>query len=277
MQIRHASHPDDVAGLDKSALRERFVADALFVPGEQVLVYTHEDRMVIGGVVPLAGAPIELEAPDALRSERFCDRRELAVVQIGTRGTVTVDGVEYTLEHRDVLYVGQGSRSVTFAVGADGEEAAFYLASALSFSGYPTTLVRLQDSLTTQTGDAATANRRTVHKHIHTDGVRSDQLVLGITSLESGSVWNSMPPHTHDRRTEIYLYFGLPEGHRIQHVMGEPDDTRTLVLQDRDAVISPSWSVHFGSGTTNYAFVWVMAGENQAFTDMDQIPVTALA
>ncbi|MRX44633.1 MULTISPECIES: 5-dehydro-4-deoxy-D-glucuronate isomerase [Agromyces] len=276
MQIRHASHPDDVAALSKAALRERFVADALFVPGEQVLVYTHEDRMVIGGVMPIPGAPIELEAPAALRSERFCDRRELAVVQIGTAGTVTVDGVEYALEHRDVLYVGQGSRSITFGATSAGE-AAFYLASALSFSGHPTTLVRLQDALTTRTGDAATANRRTVHKHIHADGVRSDQLVLGITSLEPGSVWNSMPPHTHDRRTEIYLYFGLPEGHRVQHVMGEPDDTRTLVLSDRDAVISPSWSVHFGSGTTDYAFVWVMAGENQAFTDMDQVAVTALA
>ncbi|GAA1830423.1 5-dehydro-4-deoxy-D-glucuronate isomerase [Agromyces salentinus] len=277
MQIRHATHPDDVAGLPKAALRERFVADSLFVPGEQVLVYTHEDRMVIGGVVPLAGEPIELVAPPELRTERFCERRELAVVQIGRSGTVTVDGVEYTLEHRDVLYVGQGTRTVTFAAGADGEEAAFYLASALSFRGHPTRLVRLQDANTTQTGDAATANRRTVHKHIHADGVRSDQLVLGITSLEPGSVWNSMPPHTHDRRTEVYLYFGLPEDHRIQHVMGEPHDTRTLVLSDRDAVISPSWSVHFGSGTTNYAFVWVMAGENQSFTDMDQIPVTALA
>ncbi|MFF2388023.1 5-dehydro-4-deoxy-D-glucuronate isomerase [Agromyces sp. NPDC058104] len=276
MQIRHASHPDDVAGLSKTALRERFVADSLFVPGEQVLVYTHEDRMVIGGVVPLAGSPIELEAPAELRTERFCERRELAVVQIGRTGTVTVDGVQYTLEHRDVLYIGSGTRSVSFAATGD-EEAAFYLASALSFGGHPTRLVRLQDANTTQTGDAATANRRTVYKHIHADGVRSDQLVLGITALEPGSVWNSMPPHTHDRRTEVYLYFGLPEGHRIQHVMGEPDDTRTLVLADRDAVISPSWSVHFGSGTTNYAFVWVMAGENQAFTDMDQIAVTALA
>ena len=276
MQIRHASHPADVSGLPKAALRERFVADALFVPGEQVLVYTHEDRMVIGGVVPLAGSPIELESPAELRSERFCDRRELAVVQLGQAGTVTVDGVEYSLAHMDVLYIGQGALSVVFAANGD-EEAAFYLASALSFSGHPTRLVRLQDANTTQTGDASTANRRTVYKHIHADGAQSDQLVLGITALEPGSVWNSMPPHTHDRRTEIYLYFGLPEGHRIQHVMGEPDDTRTLVLSDRDAVISPSWSVHFGSGTTNYAFVWVMAGENQAFTDMDQIAVTALA
>ena len=274
MQLRHATHPDDLALLDPTTLKERFVADELFEPGQINLVYTHHDRMVLGGVVALPGAPLTLEAPDALRAEYFLERRELAVVAVGDGGVVVVDGERYTLANKDVLYVGRGARDIQFE--ARGEDAAFYLASATAHVNYPTTLVPLADAHKTETGDKSTANERTVYKHLHDGGVRTAQLVLGITALKPGSVWNSMPPHIHDRRTEVYLYMDLPAEHRIQHFMGVPDEQRVITLRNRDAVISPSWSMHFGSGTTNYSFVWVMAGENQPFTDMDQVAITDL-
>ena len=274
MQLRHATHPDDLALLDPATLKERFVADELFVAGEITLVYTHHDRMVLGGVVALPGAPLTLGAPDDLRAEYFLERRELAVVAVGDGGVVVVDGERYTLANKDVLYVGRGARDIQFE--ATGADAAFYLASATAHMTYPTTLVPLADAHKTETGDKTTANERTVYKHLHDGGVRTAQLVLGITALKPGSVWNSMPPHIHDRRTEVYLYMDLPAEHRIQHFMGVPDEQRVITLSNRDAVISPSWSMHFGSGTTNYSFVWVMAGENQPFTDMDQVAITDL-
>ncbi len=274
MQIRHATHPDDLAALDSAALKERFALGELFVPGETVLVYSHHDRMVLGGVLPLEGSPITLVAPDDLRAEYFCERRELAAVAVGSGGAITVDGERFELDNKDVLYVGRGAREIVFE--ATGPDAAFFLSSATAHATFPTTLVPLAEALTTETGDKATANERTVYKHLHDEGVRTAQLVLGITALKPGSVWNSMPPHTHDRRTEVYLYMDLPEEHRIQHFMGEPSELRPLAMKNRDGVISPSWSVHFGAGSTNYSFVWVMAGENQSFADMDQLAVTAL-
>lgn len=274
MQIRHATHPDDLAALDGAALKERFALGELFVPGKTTLVYSHHDRMVLGGVVPVEGSPIALDAPDDLRAEYFCERRELAAVAVGSGGAITVDGERFELANKDVLYVGRGARDILFE--ATGPDAAFFLSSATAHVAYPTTLVPLAEALTTETGDKATANERTVYKHLHDEGVRTAQLVLGITALKPGSVWNSMPPHTHDRRTEVYLYMDLPEEHRIQHFMGEPSELRPITMSNRDGVISPSWSVHFGAGSTNYSFVWVMAGENQSFADMDQLAVTAL-
>lgn len=274
MQIRHATHPDDLELLDAETLKERFVADDLFQPGKVTLVYSHHDRMVLGGAVPVAGTPLPLVAPDDLRAEYFCERRELAIVAVGGTGTVTVDGESFTLENKDVLYVGRGARDIAFEAG--GADTAYYLASAISHTQFPTTLVKLADALRTDAGDASTGNKRVVYKHLHDEGVPTAQLVLGITALEPGSVWNSMPPHTHDRRTEVYLYMDLPEEHRIQHFMGLPSEPRVITMKNRDAVISPSWSVHFGAGTTNYSFVWVMAGENQSFADMDQVAVTEL-
>ncbi|MDO7882667.1 5-dehydro-4-deoxy-D-glucuronate isomerase [Antiquaquibacter soli] len=274
MQIRHATHPDDLALLDSAELKDRFLLGDLFVPGEASLVYSHHDRMILGGAVPLEGAPITLEAPDDLRAEYFLERRELAAVAVGAGGAITVDGTRFELANKDVLYVGRGAREVVFE--ATGPDSAFFLASATSHTSFPTTLVPLAEALTSETGDKATANERTVYKHLHDEGVRTSQLVLGITALKPGSVWNSMPPHTHDRRTEVYLYMDLPEEHRVQHFMGEPSDLRPLAMKNRDGVISPSWSVHFGAGSTNYSFVWVMAGENQSFADMDQLAVTQL-
>ncbi|UOQ57915.1 5-dehydro-4-deoxy-D-glucuronate isomerase [Leucobacter allii] len=272
MHIRHATHPDELVKMTDEELRARFVISDLFVPGEVRAVYSHEDRMVLGGVQPRPGAaPLVLENYADLRAEFFCQRRELAVTCIGGSATVVVDGTAHALGAMDVLYVGQGSREVSFAADAEGTR--LFLSSAISHATHPTKLIPATEALTTQTGEQFHANERTVRKHLHEDGAPSSQLVLGITSPHEGNVWNSMPPHTHDRRTEVYLYFGLGEGERLFHFMGTPGRTRHVVLQDGDVVISPAWSMHFGAGTSNYSFLWVMAGENQSFADMDQIAV----
>ncbi|HEY9306877.1 MAG TPA: 5-dehydro-4-deoxy-D-glucuronate isomerase [Microbacterium sp.] len=274
MKIQHATHPDDLAGLDDDAIRSRFLEDGLFVDGQVTLTYTHHDRMILGGVALRAGESVELPVPTELRSATFCQRRELAVVSVGGSADVTVDGTSYRLVRGDVLYIGRGAGAIGFAGSEDG--GALFLASALAHTSFPTRLVRLADASATAAGALETANRRIIHKHLHADGVQTAQLVLGITALEPGSVWNSMPPHLHDRRTEAYLYFDLPADHRIAHYMGTPGSVRTITMKNLEAVVSPSWSLHFGTGTTNYAFVWVMAGENQDFADMDQIAVTDL-
>lgn len=266
---RHATHPAEYREMGLSALRERFVANDLFVLGEVRLMHSHEDRMVVGGARPLPGKVLQLALPDLLRAESFLQRRELAVVNIGGKGSVTVGSDGYELGHRDVLYIGKGSGEVSFS--NDGDNPCFFLASAQAGSTFPTTLVRAEQADVTEAGETQTSNRRTIAKYIHPEGVQSAQLVLGITSLKEGSVWNSMPPHVHDRRTEMYLYFDLPEGERIFHFMGAPGDTRSFPVSNQELIASPSWSMHFGVGTSNYAFVWVMAGENQAFEDMDQI------
>ena len=275
MKIQHATHPDDLAALDDESVRARFLEDALFVDGEVTLTYTHHDRMVLGGVSLRPGEQLALPVPAELRSETFCQRRELAVVSVAGSAVVTVDGETYALSRGDVLYVGRGARDIGFAA-TDAEPGALFLASALAHTAFPTRLVPLAEAAATAAGATETANRRTIHKHLHADGVQTAQLVLGITALEPGSVWNSMPPHLHDRRTEAYLYFDLPADHRIQHYMGTPGHLRTITMSNLQAVVSPSWSVHFGTGTTNYAFVWVMAGENQDFADMDQVAITEL-
>ena len=271
MDVRHATHPDEIAKMTDEELRARFVISDLFEAGRLTVVYSHEDRMVLGGVQPVPGTTLTLENYPELRAEFFCQRRELAVTALSGSGTVTVDGTEYELAYMGALYIGRGAREITFAAAT--ADTRFFLSSAVSETAHPTTHVPAADALTTQTGEQEHANRRTVRKHIHEDGVSSSQLVLGITAPETGNVWNSMPPHTHDRRTEVYVYFDLAENERVFHFMGLPGHTRHLVLKDGDVVISPAWSMHFGVGTTNYSFLWVMAGENQSFADMDQIAV----
>lgn len=269
MEIRHATHPDQVGGFGTGDLRAHYLVEDLFPADRLRLVYSHQDRTVIGGVAP--ATPVRLPAPAPLRSEHFCERRELGVVNVGDTAPVSVDGTSYDLAHGDCLYVGRGARDVVFGPGG-----AFYLVSTPAHAAYPTTLSRLADVPATRLGGPEGANDRTLRKHVHADGVRSCQLVLGVTVLEPGSMWNTMPCHTHDRRTEIYLYFDLPEDHRVVHLMGRPQETRNIVVANREAVISPSWSVHCGFGTASYAFVWAMAGENQAFDDMDHVAITAL-
>ncbi len=271
VQTRHPTHPAEFGGLDSDALRERFIVDDLFADGEVRLTYSHHDRMVVGGVVP-AGQSLPLPVPDQLRAQHFCDRRELAVVCLSGSGSVTVDDAKYDLEAFDVLYVGKGSRDVTF----DGSDARYYLVSATAHHPHPTALGRRDEVFSADLGEPAHANVRTLRRYIHAEGIASDQLVLGITELAEGSVWNTMPCHTHERRTEIYLYFRLAPGERIVHLAGPPDATRSLILANEQAVISPPWSVHTGAGTANYTFVWAMAGENVAFEDMDQVATETL-
>ncbi|GGS46680.1 4-deoxy-L-threo-5-hexosulose-uronate ketol-isomerase [Planobispora rosea] len=271
MEVRHATAPDQIPGATTEWLRARFLVEDLFSPGEVRLVYSHEDRMVVGGVT----GPAVLPAPDPLRAERFLDRRELGVVNVGGEGeagegetgTVTVDGTPYELAPKECLYVGRGSREVSFDGGS------FYLVSTPAHADHPTAKSTLEDAEPVRLGGSEGSNDRTIYKHIHAKGVRSCQLVLGVTVLEPGSMWNTMPCHTHERRTEVYFYFGLPEDQRVIHLMGRPDETRNLVVADRQAVISPPWSVHCGFGTRSYSFVWAMGGENQAYDDMEQVAI----
>lgn len=272
MDIRHSTHPDELAGLDSAALRSRFLVSGLLQPGELRFALAHDDRMVIGGAVP-NGSPLELHAPDQLRTETFCARRELVVVNLAdATGTVTVDGERFELGHHDMVYVGVGAESVTF----DGA-GRFYLVSAPAGAKHPTRLATAAEAETLHMGEPEAANVRALRRYVHAGGVASDRLVVGITTLAPGSVWNTMPPHLHDRRTEIYLYTGLDADARVMHFCGRPEELRTIVAADGDAVISPPWSVHSGAGTSAYSFVWAMAGENQSFEDMDAVGISELA
>lgn len=272
MDVRHSTHPDDFSNLDTAALRSRFLVSNMFVPGEIRLTLSHDDRIVVGGATP-GSETLLLDAPDELRAATFCARRELAVVNVGdVGGSVVADGTRHELGPFDALYVGVGTESVQF----EGAGARLYLVSAPASAHHPTTLARADEAETLNLGDAASSNVRTLRRYIHADGVASDRLVLGVTMLGPGSVWNTMPPHTHDRRTEVYLYTGLGSDARVMHFCGHPDRLRTIAVSDHEAVISPPWSVHTGAGTGAYSFVWAMAGENQTFDDMDLVDLESL-
>ncbi|MCS0499922.1 5-dehydro-4-deoxy-D-glucuronate isomerase [Protaetiibacter mangrovi] len=273
MQQRYATNPAQIPGMTTEELRERYLVEDVFVPGEVRLVYTHHDRIVLGGAVP-AGAELALTGYPEIRSDYFLEHRELGIVNVGGTGTVTADGEVFTLVNGACLYLGRGIQQVTFA-DADGD-AQFYLFSAPAHTTYPAALVSPGEGTVRELGDQLTSNRRTLNQYIHENGVQSCQIVMGVTQLHPGSMWNTMPAHTHDRRTECYLYFDIPEDARVIHLLGERDETRHLVVADRQAIISPSWSLHSGVGTAAYSFVWAMAGENQTFDDMDPAPVTGL-
>lgn len=268
MQVRSSTSPEQIPGFDTQDLRDRYLVSDLFAGGVRA-VYTHEDRVVLAGIVP-QGDTVTLETFDELRTPHFFTGREGGVVNVGGPGVVEVDGERFEMDHGACLYIGRGSQAVTFADG-EGEEApsCFYLFSAPAHAEYPTTLRRPGEGTVRELGDPLTSNRRTLEQFIHADGVASCQVVMGVTTLHPGSMWNTMPAHTHDRRTECYLYFDLPEDARVVHLLGEPTQTRHMVVADREAVIAPSWSVHSGVATASYAFVWAMAGENKAFDDMD--------
>lgn len=275
MDIRYATNPEDARGYDTEELRRRYLVDDVFVPGEVRLTYSHQDRVVLGGAVPL-DAELPLEPDDALRTEYFLERRELAVFCVGGRGRVRVDGAVHELDRADLLYVGRGARDVVFGSADPADPARLYLFSTPAHQGHPTTVVREGDVEPVALGSPADANERTLRRYVDGTLAQSSQLMMGYTTLASGSVWNTMPAHTHVRRTECYLYFDLPPEARIIHLMGEPDQTRHLVMRNEQAVISPSWSVHSGAGTSAYSFVWAMAGENYSFTDMDHVAMDEL-
>ncbi|NUT47546.1 MAG: 5-dehydro-4-deoxy-D-glucuronate isomerase [Saccharothrix sp.] len=275
MQQRHATAPSQIPSMTTDDLRRHYLVDDLFADDEVRAVHSHHDRVVLVGALPRTGA-LDLPAFPELRSEHFFDRREAGIVNVGGPGTVTVDGEVHRLTPTACLYVGRGARDVSFASDDGSAPAAFYLFSATAHTGYPTVLVEPGGGTVLELGDPLTSNRRTLTQYVHEDGVRSCQVVMGVTTLHPGSMWNTMPSHTHERRTEVYLYFGLPEDARVVHLLGEPTETRHLVVADRQAVISPPWSVHSGVGTASYSFVWAMAGENQAFADMDPHPAATL-
>jgi 4-deoxy-L-threo-5-hexosulose-uronate ketol-isomerase len=268
--VIYATHPSEMAGLTTDELRARFVLADLFAGGEMRWVLSHHDRILVGGAMPAGGA-LELNPPHEIRATHLCDRREVAVVCLQGAGMVVADGDEMALDAEDVAYVGQGTKSL--AVAGD---AVFYLVSAPAHLAHPTTVGRPAAAETMVVGEAERASARTIRKYIHPDGIASCELALGITTLEPGSVWNTMPCHVHDRRTEVYLYFGLPADARVIHLCGEPTDTRSLVLANRQAVISPPWSIHTGAGTASYKFVWSTAGENLAWDDMDPVATGSL-
>ncbi|HXI57967.1 MAG TPA: 5-dehydro-4-deoxy-D-glucuronate isomerase [Polyangia bacterium] len=261
--------------MDSAALRAAYLFESAFVPGRIELFGVDIDRAVIGGAVPTT-EPLTLPVPAELRAVSFCDRRELGIINIGGPGKVRADEQTFAVKPRECVYVGRGTKSVVFESDNAATPAAFYMVSFAAHAMFPTTHVGPDKARIKEIGSAEQASRRRLYQYIHQEGVKSCQLVMGYTEIESGSVWNTMPPHTHTRRCEIYMYFDMSAEARIMHFMGTPQEMRTLVVADREIVASPAWSMHFGAGTANYRFVWAMGGENQAFDDMDGISVTKL-
>jgi 4-deoxy-L-threo-5-hexosulose-uronate ketol-isomerase len=261
--------------LSTEELRSRFLFSGLFEPGKIVLNVTDLDRLVVGGAVP-RGEPLRLEPPAALAAEYFTQRRELGALNIGGSGTISVDGKSYAMAKRDVLYVGKGARDIRFASDDPAAPARYYLVSYPAHASHPTSRVTTSEAHQTELGSADKANSRRISRYIHAGGVKSGQLVMGVTVLEPGSVWNTMPAHTHSRRTEIYLYFDLPPDAVVVHLMGEPDETRSIIVRDGEVVLSPGWSIHCGCGTSSYSFCWAMGGENQDYADMDPVDMRQL-
>jgi len=273
MKLHYFPLPKDANTLSTEQLRETFLVGGLFQPGQINAHYTDLDRMIIGGVLP-TNAPIVMPAYKATGTSFFLERREIGILNLASPGVVTVAGQRYEVGTLDCLYIGLGEKDISFENGPNGQ-AAFYFVSTPAHAKYPTTLMRRADVKTDPIGDITKANRRRINKYIHIDGIKSCQLVLGFTEFEPGSIWNTMPPHTHSRRTEVYLYFDVAD-QMVVHLMGEPQATRHLIVRDREAVLSPAWSIHAGVGTASYRFVWAMGGDNQVFSDMDPAPIATL-
>jgi 4-deoxy-L-threo-5-hexosulose-uronate ketol-isomerase len=276
VKILHSVHPDDFKTYQTQQIRDRFLADGLAQTDEINCVYTHYDRMIVGVVKPLS-KQIELTNYPNLRAEYFLERREIGIINVGSgTGKIIADEQTYTLNKFDCLYIGKGVKNVLFLADGSGNQPVFYFLSAPAHKTYPTTLMTINDAIKVNAGDASTANNRTINKYIHLEGIKSCQLVMGLTILHNGSVWNTMPPHVHDRRMEAYFYFDIPEGQTVFHLMGEATETRHILMNNYDAVISPPWSIHAGVGTASYSFIWGMAGENLDYTDMDAISIPEL-
>lgn len=275
VEVRQAVGPEDAARRDTQGLRDAFLLGDLFAPGQARLTLSHLDRVIVGGIAPLA-TPVALGPVPEAGTASLLDRREAAVVNIGGPGTVSVGDVVHPLGHREALYVGVGGGALSFATANPGEPASFFLVSAPAHRTCPTVVITQAMARQVALGSAADANERIIRQYVHPEVCESCQLLLGITEFEPGSVWNTMPAHLHDRRMEVYLYFGMSPQARIIHLMGAPDETRHLVVANQQAVLSPPWSIHAGAGTGRYSFVWAMAGDNQDFSDMDMVPMDAL-
>lgn len=278
MELRTASSPKDVKHYDTERLREEFLISDLFKVNEIKTVYSHIDRIIIGSAVP-SGKALVLTAGDEIRAEYFLQRREMGVINIGGKGRITVDGTVYELGYKDGIYIGMGSNDISFESDNAAEPAKFYFNSTPAHKTYPTVLITpdtIKPENKVELGSLEESNHRVINKYILPGQVESCQLVMGMTSLKPGSVWNTMPCHTHDRRMEVYLYFEVSDDAVVFHYMGEPTETRHIVMRNQEAVISPSWSIHSASGTRAYTFIWGMAGENQAFDDMDAVAMQDL-
>ncbi|MFI8605521.1 5-dehydro-4-deoxy-D-glucuronate isomerase [Cellulophaga baltica] len=274
-ETRYASHPEAVKKYDTEQLREEFLISDLLQEDRLKLVYSHYDRFITGGVVPTA-KKVLLESIDPLKASYFLERRELGIINIGDSGTVTVDGEEFHLDHKEALYLGRGNKEVYFSSKSEKSPAKFYLNSTPAHKAFPNKKIGINDVEVVELGSPETANARTLRKYIVNSVVDVCQLQMGMTSLKSGSVWNTMPAHVHDRRMEVYFYFEIPEGQAVSHFMGQPTETRHIWMDNNQAVISPPWSIHCGSGTSNYTFIWGMAGENLDYGDMDVCKITEL-
>ncbi|GAA4084325.1 5-dehydro-4-deoxy-D-glucuronate isomerase [Mucilaginibacter panaciglaebae] len=275
MRSIHAVHPDDFKSYQTDKIRERFLLDDIVQSNQINFIYTHYDRMIIGSANPV-DTKLELPNYSNLKADYFLQRREMGIINVAGDGEVTVDGKSHLVNKLDCLYIGKGTQNVVFASVDRNKPAVFYMLSCPAHANYPTALMSGADAVKVDAGDSSTANKRIINKYIHAEGIQSCQLVMGLTILAEGSVWNTMPAHTHDRRMEAYFYFDVLDGQRVFHYMGEGDETRHIVLKNYDAVVSPPWSIHSGSGTANYSFIWGMAGENLDYTDMDLLNITDL-
>jgi len=267
---RFASHPSDVKHYDTTQLREHFLIEKVMEADQIHLVYSHYDRYIAGGAVPVNGR-LELTSVDALKAPYFCHRRELGIINVGGRGSVIVDDKVYTLDFKEALYVGKGSQKILFSSENSAQPAHFYLNSTPAHKEFPTRHITLKDANVLQMGSQQTSNERQINQLLISKVIETCQLQMGMTELRPGSVWNTMPAHTHSRRMEVYFYFNVPDGQAICHFMGEPQETRHIWMTNEQAVISPNWSIHSAAGTANYIFIWGMAGENLDYGDMDVV------
>lgn len=275
MQVRFQNSPKETSQMNTQQLRDNFLVQNLMKAGEIQLVYSHFDRVIIGGAVPTSQS-LSLPNEGELKANYFLERREIGIINVGGKGTVTADGISYEIEKLECVYLGKGTQQVSFTSLEASSPAHFYMLSTPAHQSYPNRKMTKAEASPVNLGDISTSNKRTIYKYIHNDGIQSCQLVMGLTTLETGSVWNSVPPHTHTRRMEVYFYFDVDEAQRVFHFMGEPQETRHLVIANHEAAISAPWSMHYGVGTANYGFIWAMAGENKEFTDMDPQPIASL-
>ncbi|QUW24059.1 5-dehydro-4-deoxy-D-glucuronate isomerase [Sporosarcina sp. Marseille-Q4063] len=275
METRYANHPEEIKTYNTDELREHFLVEKLFEAGKVHLTYTHVDRMIFGGVTP-ANEELTIKLDKELGVTYFLERRELGIINIGGDGSVVLDGEEIKMDRRDGLYVGRGTKEVLFRSDDANNPAKFYINSAPAHHTYPTTKIDINNIKPLEMGEPGTLNERKIYQYVHPNNCESCQLQMGLTMLQPGSVWNTMPCHTHERRMEVYLYFDMEPETRVFHFMGQPDETRHLVMKNEQAAISPSWSIHTGTATNNYTFIWGMCGENITYDDMDHVAMEDL-
>ncbi|MFQ3621774.1 MAG: 5-dehydro-4-deoxy-D-glucuronate isomerase [Spirochaetales bacterium] len=274
-ETRYSIHPEHGKQLDTEGLRKEFLIQRIFVPGTLKWVYSHTDRIIVGGCIPLKETPLEID-PKILGATFLLERRELGVLNLGGAGQVWIEGTLYPLQNLDALYIGKGNRNIRISSSDSANPAKFYLLSGMAHQTFPSRKITFSEARKVPLGSQEEANKRTIYQILHPEVIPTCNLVMGFTRLEPGSVWNTMPTHTHERRMEVYLYFDMAPDTVVFHLMGSPTETRHLVVRNEEAVLSPSWSIHSGVGTKNYSFVWGMVGENQTFTDMDAVPMQLL-